>query len=438
MASIGNDKNGRKRFLFVAGDGKRKTIRLGELSRKQAEAFKVKLQALIGGRICGVVDDEVSRWLRDMDDATYSKLVAVGLAPSREPTTPVDMPTLGAFIDTYLAGRTDLKPSTLVCLGQARRNLVAYFGETKALQEITEGDADEFWRYLIGKLSVNTARRISGRAKQFFRFAMRKKYVTSNPFADLKTNVKANADRRFFVTEEMAVKVLEACPDAEWRLIFSLSRYGGLRCPSEHLSLKWTDVDFDAGRIRVPSPKTEHIEGMASRVIPMFPELRKALMEAFEQAPEGAVFAVNHYRDKTMNLRTQFQRILKRAGLEPWPKLFHNLRSTRQTELAKAYPIHIVCKWIGNTEKVAKDHYLQITDADFAKAIAEPATALGTPANSAAQNPAQQPSETTGSDKKSVPLVCRSGEENPVFAGNKGDFMASIGLEPILLLGNGF
>ena len=196
--------------------------------------------------------------------------------------------------------------------------------------------------------------------------------------------------------------------------------------------------DFDAGRIRVPSPKTEHIEGMASRMIPMFPELRKALMEAFEHAPEGAVFVVNHYRDKTMNLRTQFQRILKRAGLEPWPKLFHNLRSTRQTELAKRYPIHIVCAWIGNTEKVAKDHYLQITDADFAKAIAEPDIAPGNPVTSAAQNPAQQPSETIGSDKKSVPPVCRFDGENPVFDSEKGVFMASIGLEPILLLGNGF
>ena len=38
----------------------------------------------------------------------------------------------------------------------------------------------------------------------------------------------------------------------------ALSRYGGLRCPSEHLALKWSDVDWDKSRIRVPSPKTEH------------------------------------------------------------------------------------------------------------------------------------------------------------------------------------
>ncbi len=435
MASISNDPNGRRRIQFVAGDGTRKTLRLGDLTQKQAEALKVKVEALVGRGISGAIDDEVSRWLASRDDATYAKLVAVGLVPERQPKAPAEPHLLGAFIDKYLAGRSDIKPSTLICLGQARRNLVAFFGETKPLADINEGDAEEYWRYLIGKVAINTARRTAGRAKQIFRFAVRKKIIGSNPFSDLKTNVKANADRRFFVTEEMAAKVLEACPDAEWRLIFSLSRWGGLRCPSEHLSLKWTDVDFDAGRIRVPSPKTEHIEGMAFRIIPMFPQLRTALLDAFEHAPDGSVYVVNHYRDKTMNLRTQFQRILKRAGLEPWPKLFHNLRSTRQTELAKTYPIHVVCQWIGNTEKVAKDHYLQVVDADFAKAIAEPETAP----EKATQNPTQQPSESTGNSLKPTASLLRQTPGNIEKTPEIQLFqVASIGLEPILLLGNGF
>ena len=54
-------------------------------------------------------------------------------------------------------------------------------------------------------------------------------------------------------------------------LIFALARYGGLRTPSETKSLKWGDVDFERGRIRVPSPKTEHHEGKGSRLIPLFP-----------------------------------------------------------------------------------------------------------------------------------------------------------------------
>lgn len=52
--------------------------------------------------------------------------------------------------------------------------------------------------------------------------------------------------------------------------------------------------------------------------------------------------------DRRGNLRTQLLRIIRRAGWNPWPKLFQNLRSTRQTELADEYPIQVVTAWIGN------------------------------------------------------------------------------------------
>ena len=41
MASIGKDPNGYRRILFVAPDGKRKTIRLGRVSQKTAEGVKM-------------------------------------------------------------------------------------------------------------------------------------------------------------------------------------------------------------------------------------------------------------------------------------------------------------------------------------------------------------------------------------------------------------
>jgi len=56
------------------------------------------------------------------------------------------------------------------------------------------------------------------------------------------------------------------------------------------------------------------------------------------------------------------------AGLEPWPKLFQNLRATRETELAETYPMHVVCAWIGNSAAIAAKHYLQVTDEHFDKA----------------------------------------------------------------------
>ena len=64
-------------------------------------------------------------------------------------------------------------------------------------------------------------------------------------------------------------------------------------------------------------------------------------------------------------------KIIRRAGLKPWPKLFQNLRSTRETELADQFPIQVVCDWIGNTEAIAAKHYLQVTEDHFARAVGQ-------------------------------------------------------------------
>ncbi len=142
-----------------------------------------------------------------------------------------------------------------------------------------------------------------------------------------------------------------------------------MRTPSESLALKWGDIDWANNRVRVPSPKTEHIPGKESRIIPMFPELRPYLEKAFEQAEPGTEYVITRYRGGDVNLRTQLERIIKRAGLQPWGKIWQNLRSTRETELMESYPAHVVCQWIGNSEAVAKRHYLQVTDDHFDRAI---------------------------------------------------------------------
>lgn len=158
--------------------------------------------------------------------------------------------------------------------------------------------------------------------------------------------------------------------DAQWRLLFALSRFGGLRCPSEHLALRWSDVDWGRGRIRIPSPKTEHHEGGESREIPIFPELRPHLEAVwFDPAQEGAEFVITRYRQQNSNLRTQLQRIIQRAGLNGWPKLFQNLRASRATELAEQFPGHVAAAWLGHTEAIANKHYRQVTDEHFAAAM---------------------------------------------------------------------
>jgi integrase len=368
MASISKQPNGHKIIQFKAADGKRRSIRLGKMSMRNAEAVKVKVEQLVAASITGhSIDDETARWLTKLDSSFSNKLARVGLMTSKESFT------LKEFLDEYFKLRIDVKPATKGVWGQTRRNLIEFFGPEQSLRDITKGNAEEWRLYLIQEgLAEPTIRKRCSFAKQFFHFAVKKELIISNPFTELKSRALSNPNRFYFISRDEAEKVIDACPDNQWRLLFALSRYGGLRCPSEHLLLKWDDVDWERDRITVTSPKTEHHEGGGSRVIPIFPELKHHLEEAFEIAESGTEYVITRYRNKNSNLRTQLLRIIKRAGLNAWPKLFQNLRSTRETELAETYPMHVVCSWIGNTEAIAAKHYLQVTEDHFNRALHNP------------------------------------------------------------------
>jgi integrase len=370
MASISNDPNGRRRILFVAPDGKRKTIRLGKVALRIAEAVKVRVEALLASAVSKLpLDAETALWVRDLGDDLAGKLAAVGLLPKRASSR------LGEFLSRHVESLTDIKPLTRINHEQAVKRLVEFFGTDKPLSEISEGDADAWLRWLKGNWAPGSYGRVVDRAKQFFKAAVRSRLITANPFADLPATTATDKSRREFISREVTAKVLAACPDAEWRLIVALSRYGGIRVPSELLPLEWVDVLWDQGRFRVHSPKTEHHEGKEERWVPIFPELRPYLEEAFEAAPEGSVHVFRRYREN-VNLRTRLHNIIRRAGCTPWQKLFVNLRSSRETELAAVYPLHVVCAWIGNSAAIAQKHYLQVTEADFARAAVLPSPGI--------------------------------------------------------------
>jgi len=179
-----------------------------------------------------------------------------------------------------------LKASTHAAWGATHKSLLAYFGEKKPLRSITEGDAKAWRRSIRHGLSENTQRKWSAIAKTLFAVASENRLIDRSPFAKLKSGMVANKARMHFVDAETSKKVLEACPSSEWRTIFALARWGGLRCPSELRDLKWTDILWDRGRFIVTSPKTEH-QGKPTRIMPIFPELLPILFEASEAAPEG-------------------------------------------------------------------------------------------------------------------------------------------------------
>jgi len=427
MASLCKDPKGRKRIIFVAEDGKRKTIRLGKTSIKQAESFKLKLEALIAGRFTGSIDPETARWIAGLPEGIHAKLAGVRLLTPRPPTI---NSTLGIFLDGYLQDRTDLKPNSQIVYSHTRRMLIGFFGPDKPLNEITLQDAN-LWREYLNEqgLAESTVNKRCGNAKVFFNVAKKRKLIAQNPFRELESKSIANKSRQYFLERKDADKILEACPDAEWKLLFNLCRYGGLRCPSEILALQWSDVNWQEGRLLIHSPKTERHEGRESRIIPIFPEIIPHLHAVFDSAKPGTSWVITRYRKTNVNLRTQLNRIIKRAGLKPWPRLFQNLRATRESELASQYPLHVATAWIGNTARIAERHYLQIPDTFYKQAIL-PDEATSKAARNAAQYDAAQSgneqNDTNEQNSESVNLQSVAAPCNSMQRGR----METKGIEP--------
>ena len=108
--------------------------------------------------------------------------------------------------------------------------------------------------------------------------------------------------------------------------------------------------------------------GHESRVVPIFPEIEPYLRQAFEEAPEGSVFILPERFHHDGYVYAGILRAVERAGVPKWPKLLVNLRASRETELMRQEPTHLVHAWLGNSREVAEDHYLMATDEDFLRA----------------------------------------------------------------------
>ncbi len=479
MASVVTDPNGFKRVVFKGLDGKRRPLRLGKCSEKDAIAVAGHVEEIINAAVLNrAVPRATAEWLAGMPLVMGKKLVAVGLIHPRDESESI---TLRAFLDAYLARRSDVKDGTMTFYGHTRRNLLDVFGADRPLPSITPGDADDFRRALqprgddpggakqesdtlgvklfdvaavllkksgraarglkarwltspklpkpIGQiyqsrrcdlysldkimafirqtdaepadgwdaiasrlrprqlkaagnakrgLSAVTVARRCGLAKQFFRDAVRRKLIPSNPFDDVGGGPKANAKNAHFIDLDTIQRVIDECPNAEWRLLVALSRFDGLRVPSEPCLLRWCDIDWSENRMTVTSPKTEHHAGKETRVVPLFTDLLPYLEAVFDQAAEGAEFVLDVIR-RSVNPGTRFEKIIKRSGVTTWPRLWHNLRSSRQTELTESFPAHVVNMWLGNSERIAEQHYLQVLESHFQKAACIPAR--GTPAS---------------------------------------------------------
>lgn len=369
MASLNTDKTERRHRIQFTVDRTRYSVSLKFTRAKdqglsKAAIIKNHIEELVTARKFGTaIGQDLTNWAAKLDESIHQTLVKAGLLERR---ADISLSKLGPFLEQWFKDREDTKRSTELTWRHAERNLKAYFGESKSLREITIDDAENFQRWLLNpkkeKLSKATVRKRISIVKQMMASAVKKKLLSENPFAGFKTaSLPSPKKRQKYVTHDETQRLFDACTNAEWRAIVALGRYGGLRIPSEIRELKWCDINWEVGTVYVHAIKTEHHDDEGDRIVPLFPELRQHLWNQHEAVEDGSVYVLPNLRHTT-NVLPTLHRIIKRAGMVPWPKAWQNMRASRATELEDHFGAFKAAEWMGHCEKIAREFYLQVTE----------------------------------------------------------------------------
>ena len=327
--------------------GQQKTLYLGkDFTHEKANKAANVVTKYLEHRKTGVaITATVSRDLRRLPKRILSKLQKMEIA-----TDSVFSGQLREICDLHFRTKKHLKAKTCENYLSSYKMLLSFFGENKNVMEMGVDDAAKFVAQKQGQLAGTTILRELRRWKNLFAFAEKNGFCTLNPFEELRAGKSDNPSRQFFVTRSSISEVLRYCRDDYDRLAIVLGRFGGLRVPSEIRGLTFGDFSDDQIQIHEDT-KT------GARIVPLFAEIRE-IFERIGGAPGERIFG-NRFDNRKATWK-MLANAVQRAGLERWPKLWTNLRSTRITELIKlGYSEKTLDNIFGNSAAIRSKHYEQ-------------------------------------------------------------------------------
>ena len=216
-----------------------------------------------------------------------------------------------------------------------------------------------------------------------FAHAEKRGWARSNPvaLADKPRTEPRDADIRYLEIEELEALIRAVSNDELGqveRVLYRAAAMTGLR-RGELLALRWRDVDWSSGLIRVRRNYTRGEFGTpksrrSSRAVPLADTIAAELERHFQQsnftADDDLVFAhplLGTVLDPS-KLQKRFNKAAKRAGLRP--VRFHDLRHTFGTRMAAAgAPMRAIQEWMGHRDSRTTSLY-----ADYAPDASQGAT----------------------------------------------------------------
>jgi integrase len=218
------------------------------------------------------------------------KVVRHALAELREPTLAIevdDVRNLAAAFDRFLASRIDLSPATLKVYRQARDRLGAL--GRRVPSHVTVEDVQAWVGVLHGSgLAASTVRKYLDP----LRMTLDDCRIDPNPARSHRLRLPKQESTEVDPPSLVEWEAIRSELRGSWRLLFELIEASGLRI-GEALKLKWGDVDFLTGRVRVARDRTKGRSVQGRRFVPVADDLMVALgavRPLEDRDPDSAVF----------------------------------------------------------------------------------------------------------------------------------------------------
>lgn len=280
--------------------------------------------------------------------------------------------------------RQGRKPSTIVAVRCALDNwLIPWFGD-RTLDRIRPEDVDDLIRAMEAgsrptesrrrkPVGAKSIRNYVGTLSALYRYAMhpRRRWASTNPCEAVELPRVEDHDEIRFLDSDAVRLLATAAVDGPYqaidRALYLTAAMTGLR-QGELLALRWCDVDWPAGRIRVRrnfvlgeygTPKSRR----STRSVPMAHEVAVAL-EALSRRSAHTADDELVFGDPTTGrpleraaLMRRYRRTLRAAGVDPTHR-FHDLRHTFGTRMAaQGVPMRTLQEWMGHRDIQTTQRY---------------------------------------------------------------------------------
>ena len=264
----------------------------------------------------------------------------------------------------YVATRGRRRSTLMEYESFLRVHLVEFFGDV-AIDKIEREQVEAFAARKLGEgRAPKSVRNYLGLLHSLFEFAKKRGWASHNPCKEVELPPAGGGDPEIrFLDETELEALLRAVPEEGLGpvdgLIYLAAAMTGLR-QGELLALRWRDVDWAAGRIRVRRsfvrgefgvPKSKR----SSRAVPMTDRLATELERAFQRSPwqadDDLVFCHPHTGGplERSRLLKRFKANLTRARVRE--VRFHDLRHTFATRVAaQGVPLRTLQEWMGHRD----------------------------------------------------------------------------------------